>query len=119
MNNDAFVTPGWLKALLATMRARPWPGIAGPFFANSSGLITEAGGALWANGDAANFGRYYKPDHYHMFRRPVDYISAACIMMERAVFLAVRGGGLRLERGGRCWEGREGAVGGGGATQAV
>ena len=62
----------------------------------------EGGGVLWSDGSAANYGRYERPQAHHMFRRYVDYISAACIMMERAVFLAVRRrrGGWRLRAAG-------------------
>jgi hypothetical protein len=89
LNNDAFVTPGWLKSLLDTMADEQKPGIVGPFFANSTGWVMEGGGVLWSDGTAANYGRYERPQTYHMYRRYVDYISAACIMMERATFLSV------------------------------
>lgn len=102
MNNDAFVTPGWLKALLDTYADEQRPGIVGPFFVNSTGWVMEAGGVLWSDGTAANYGRYEKPQTYHMYRRHVDYISAACIMMERAVFLSV--GGFKTEFGKGYWE---------------
>ncbi|KAI8464632.1 MAG: hypothetical protein J3K34DRAFT_439855 [Monoraphidium minutum] len=102
MNNDAFVTPGWLKALLDTMADEQKPGIVGPFFANSTGWVMEAGGVLWSDGSAANYGRYERPHTYHMYRRYVDYISAACIMLERAVFLQI--GGFKKEYGLGYWE---------------
>ncbi len=92
MNNDAFVTPGWLFALLKTYETVPKVGIAGPLFMSSKGTIMEAGGIILSNGAAANYGRNEQPDHRHMYSRAVDYISAACVMMKRSVFFEVGGG---------------------------
>jgi len=94
LNNDAFVTAGWLKALLETVKAERAPGIVGPLFINSTGWVQESGGVVWSDGTAGNAGRFNLPATHHMFRRSVDYISAACILMPRAVFLEVSRGGV-------------------------
>lgn len=96
LNNDAFVTPGWLKALLDTIKAERDPGIVGPFFINSNGMVMESGGVVWSNGSAGNYGRFHRPEPHLLYRRNVDYISAACIMMERAIYMLVGGKGLAL-----------------------
>lgn len=105
LNNDAFVTPGWLKGFIDTFNDEQRPGIVGPFFANSSGWVMEAGGVLWSDGSAANYGRYERPQTYHMYRRYVDYISAACIMLDRNVFLSVGPGGVSGGHGLWGWGG--------------
>ncbi|KAI8475437.1 MAG: hypothetical protein J3K34DRAFT_382705 [Monoraphidium minutum] len=102
MNNDAYVTRGWLRALLETAKGEKRLGLVGPFFVNSSGLVMEAGGGVWATGDAGNVGRRREPVHWLMYRRNVDYVSAACILMERTTFLEV--GGFSAAYGRGYWE---------------
>lgn len=103
LNNDAFVTNGWLRSLLDTFQSTPsTTGVVGPLFMNSTGWVMEAGGVVWSDGSAANFGRFETPQHYHLFRRPVDYISAACIMIKRNMFLEI--GGFDPQYGLGYWE---------------
>ena len=52
-----FVTPGWLAALLYTIRTIPSVGMAGPLFIGTGHAVTEAGGLVFDDAAAANYGR--------------------------------------------------------------
>lgn len=94
LNSDAFVTRGWLATLLASMRQDGLGtkvGIAGPLFLNSTGYIMEAGGIIWNDASAANYGRGEMPSHRFLYSRFVDYMSAACWMVRRDLFRSIDG----------------------------
>jgi len=97
INSDALVTRGWLAALLAASREPAAPGskgvgLAGPLFLDSEGRVMEAGGVVWSDASAANFGRRATPSHEHLYSRGADYMSAACLLARRSVFLGEIGG---------------------------
>ena len=98
LNNDAFVQPGWIEALAATMRSDPAVAAVGPDVPLPR--WARAGGRRRHRGDgrcrADRQGSVWGPDHYDT-PCPVDYCSAACLMMRRADFLKVGGFGLEWE----------------------
>ena len=98
LNNDAFVQPGWIEALCSTMRSDPLVAAVGPMFLYPDGRVQEVGGVIVPTGDAVQIGKgaVWGPDHYDT-PCPVDYCSAACLMMRRADFLKVGGFGLEWE----------------------
>ncbi len=98
LNNDAFVQPGWIEALCSTMRSDPLVAAVGPMFLYPDGRVQEVGGIIVPTGDAVQIGKgaVWGPDHYDT-PCPVDYCSAACLMMRRADFLKVGGFGLEWE----------------------
>ncbi len=98
LNNDAFVQPGWIEALCSTMRSDPLVAAVGPMFLYPDGRVQEVGGVIVPTGDAVQIGKgaVWGPDHYDT-PCPVDYCSAACLMMRRADFLDVGGFGLEWE----------------------
>ena len=51
------MTPGWLAALLYTIRTIPSVGMAGPLFIGTGHAVTEAGGLVFDDAAAANYGR--------------------------------------------------------------
>ncbi len=98
LNNDAFVEPGWVESLAATMRSDPMVAAVGPMFLYPDGRVQEVGGVALPTGDVVQVGKgtVWGPDH---FDTPcvVDFCSAACLMMRRTDFLKVGGLGFEWE----------------------
>ena len=91
LNNDTAVTPGWLEALDAHLD-RPDVGLVGAQLISPDGLVQEAGGIIWQDGSATNYGRGLHPDDPVVgYSRPVDYCSGACLMIDRSLFARLGG----------------------------
>ncbi len=87
LNNDTVVQPGWLDALLQTFTAHPDTGLAGSKLVYPDGRLQEAGGIVFADGSAANYGRNGDPsDPRFNFVREADYCSGAAIAIPLALF---------------------------------
>ena len=92
LNNDTVVQPGWLDALLGTFEAHPDTGIAGSQLVYPDGRLQEAGGIVFADGSAANYGRNEDPaDPRYGFVRQADYCSGAAIAVRRELFAQLQG----------------------------
>lgn len=98
LNNDAFPRPGWLTPLLDALRSDPAAGAAGPKFLFPDGKLQEAGAVIGAEGYPMRFGRLVEAPA-GTFDRPleVDYISAAALLIPKALFEAVGGFDLAFE----------------------
>lgn len=97
MNNDVFVQDGWLEPLIADITSES-VGAVGPMFYYPNGTIQECGSFIDGNGDpkqrgkgaAKTYPQLLQPDDVH-------YISAACLLMRKDLFLDVGGFSLDFE----------------------
>lgn len=87
LNNDTQVTAGWLDALIETFEHFPNTGLVGSKLIFPDGRLQEAGGIIWQDGSAWNFGRFQDPLlPVYNYAREVDYCSGASIMLTAALF---------------------------------
>lgn len=87
LNNDTEVCDGWLDELIRTFDDFPNVGLAGSRFIYPNGILQEAGGIIWRDGSARNFGRGGDPcDPIFNYAREVDYVSGASILIKKTLF---------------------------------
>ncbi|MGJ4804458.1 glycosyltransferase [Luteimonas sp. SDU82] len=92
LNNDTVPQPGWLDALLETFRTHPDTGLAGAQLLYPDGRLQEAGGVVFSDGSAWNYGRFESPDDPRFaYVREADYLSGAAIAIPRELFGDVGG----------------------------
>lgn len=86
LNNDTLVQPGFLEAMVAAASEESI-GAVGAKLIYPDGKLQEAGGIIWREFDACNYGRGGNPyAPAYNFRRRVDYCSSACLMVDRNAF---------------------------------
>ncbi|WP_123771306.1 glycosyltransferase [Vulcaniibacterium tengchongense] len=92
LNNDTVPQPGWLDRLLDTFAARPGAGLVGAQLIYPDGRLQEAGGIVFSDGSAHNYGRFGDPDDpRYACLREADYCSGAAITVPRALFMQAGG----------------------------
>ncbi len=92
LNNDTQVMEGWLEALLYVFKNFSDVGIAGSKLIYPNGVLQEAGGIIWQDGSAANFGNRDNPARSeYNYIKEADYISGASIMIRRELWERVGG----------------------------
>jgi len=92
LNNDTQLMPGWLDALLRCFADHADCGIAGSKLVYPDGRLQEAGALVFADGSCWNTGRF-EPRQAATFRwrREVDYVSGAALLIRRETFRRVGG----------------------------
>jgi GT2 family glycosyltransferase len=92
LNNDTEVQPRWLAELRDTFDANPTAGLVGAKLIFPDGRLQEAGGLIFGNAAAWNYGRLDDPDEpRYSYLRRADYCSGAAIMIPRALFESLGG----------------------------
>jgi O-antigen biosynthesis protein len=92
LNNDTIPQPGWIDALLRTFEDHADVGLAGAQLRYPDGSLQEAGGVVFSDGNAWNYGRHELPDDCrYAFVRDCDYGSGAAIAVPRALFEDIGG----------------------------
>jgi GT2 family glycosyltransferase/SAM-dependent methyltransferase/glycosyltransferase involved in cell wall biosynthesis len=80
LNNDTRVVGGWLDAMIDSFGLFPKAGLIGSKLLYEDGELQEAGGLLWQDGSAWNYGRGDDPNRpRYCYAREVDYVSGASI----------------------------------------
>jgi GT2 family glycosyltransferase len=92
LNNDTQVCDFWIDSLLSTICARDDAGAVGAKLLNIDGSLQEAGCIVWSDGTAWNWGTGASHLRYDFnYVRPVDYCSAACLIVRREAWDRVGG----------------------------
>ncbi|MBV8809680.1 MAG: glycosyltransferase, partial [Acidobacteriaceae bacterium] len=92
LNNDAFLQATTLRLLQQALAEHPDAGAVGPKLIFADGRIQEAGGFITSDGTVTQRGKGLTnhPDRYAA-TEPVDYVSAACLLMRRRDFDRIAG----------------------------
>lgn len=93
LNNDTRVSPDWLGPLLERIQ-EPGVGLVGAKLLYPHGALQDAGGIVFTDGSAWNYGKHNDPlSHEYMYARDADYVSGACTIIRKST-LDQLGGGL-------------------------
>jgi GT2 family glycosyltransferase len=98
LNNDTELLPGSLLAALTTLESKVDIGGVGGKLILPDGSLQEAGSIVWNDGSCLGYARGLDPtDPVAMFRRDVDYCSAAFLLTPKDVFDRLGGFDIRYE----------------------
>jgi GT2 family glycosyltransferase len=92
LNNDTEPIDGWLDNLYRAIEKDESIGIVGSALVYPNGVLQEAGGQIFASGNAWNLGRGGNPHNaLYAFTREVDYCSAASIIVRKSFWIDAGG----------------------------
>jgi GT2 family glycosyltransferase/SAM-dependent methyltransferase/glycosyltransferase involved in cell wall biosynthesis len=92
LNNDTTVTPNWLSAMIDIFRKDPRAGLVGSKLVYPDGSLQEAGGIIWKDASAWNYGKGADPQAPEFnYVKEVDYISGASNLIRKDLWLQLKG----------------------------
>ena len=92
LNNDTQVQKDWLRPLVDLIESADDIGMVGSKLVYPDGRLQEAGGILWQDGSAWNFGNKDNPDlPQYNYVKEADYISGAAIMIRHGLWKEIGG----------------------------
>lgn len=92
LNNDTVPQPNWLDPLLSLAEHDPTVGIVGPKMVDESGRLQEAGGIIFRDASAVNYGRGGDPSSPEVnYVKDVDYVSGACLLVRASLWRQIGG----------------------------
>jgi GT2 family glycosyltransferase len=92
LNNDTRVVDGWLDAMIDSFTRFPRAGLVGAKLHYADGSLQEAGGIIWRDGRAWNYGRNDDPNRpQYCHARQVDYISGCSIALPASLWRELGG----------------------------
>ncbi len=92
LNNDTEVHENWLRPLVDIFERFDDAGLVGSKLVYEDGTLQEAGGIIWSDGSAHNYGRGENPESAEFnYVKEVDYISGASIMIKRSLWKEIGG----------------------------
>ncbi|MDQ6658178.1 MAG: glycosyltransferase [Actinomycetota bacterium] len=98
LNNDTRVHQGWIDSLLQTLDADESAGQVSSLILDQDGRVMDAGGIVFDDGSAWNYGRGYDADSSEVRTfRDVDYCTGTSFAIRREVFTALGGFDARYQ----------------------
>lgn len=92
LNNDTRVVRGWLDALIDSFTIFPKAGLVGSKLLYPDGTLQEAGGIIWRDAAAWNYGRNDDPNRpQYSYARQVDYVSGCSIVLPKTLWDTLEG----------------------------
>ena len=92
LNNDTQVQKNWLEPLVTLIESADDIGMVGSKLVYPDGRLQEAGGILWKDGSAWNYGNRQDPNQPEFnYVKQVDYISGAAIMLSTRLWNEIGG----------------------------
>lgn len=92
LNNDTQVQPGWLAPLVSLIERDEKIGMVGSRLVYPDGRLQEAGGIIWGDGHAWNYGNGQNPEQPEFnYVKETDYISGAAIMIRADLWRKIGG----------------------------
>jgi GT2 family glycosyltransferase/glycosyltransferase involved in cell wall biosynthesis len=87
LNNDTRVVAGWLDELVDGFALFARAGLVGSKLLYPDGSLQEAGGIVWRDGSAWNYGRNDDPNRpQYCHARQVDFVSGAALAVPAALW---------------------------------